>query len=185
MAYNTLALGITPSAKQASGQQKRWPIMKNNQTEPQTISIGINLVSSRKCLARCYNAKGGSCNCVCGGVNHGIERPIEAPLQQSIFDAALTGPRSLTKDEFYRNEDRKRSRELDYGVWWRDGRNYPTYRVTWVANTGEVYAIDQQEIRIELLGKVPTESEVERLLDGWSGICGLMNSLQWVREQVG
>ena len=24
-----------------------------------------------RCDARCYNAKGGTCDCICGGVNHG------------------------------------------------------------------------------------------------------------------
>jgi len=29
-------------------------------------------VITGRCDARCYNAKGKKCHCVCGGVNHGI-----------------------------------------------------------------------------------------------------------------
>lgn len=152
--------------------------------EPQSITIGVNLVSSRHCLARCYYAKSGTCNCVCGGVNHGIERPIEDLQQTGLFTADLAYPRSQTIKEFFADKTRMRSREVDFGVWWRDGRNYPTYRVSWIADTGEVYALDQTEQRVELLGKVATEAEVEQKLDGWGGICGLMQSLQWVRDRL-
>lgn len=30
-----------------------------------------NSEGTRRCDARCYNAEGGECDCVCGGVNHG------------------------------------------------------------------------------------------------------------------
>lgn len=152
--------------------------------EPQSITIGINLVSSRQCLARCYYAKSSTCNCVCGGVNHGIENPVEELQQTDLFTDDLAYPRSQTINEFLANKTRVRSRELDFGVWWRDGRNYPTYRVSWIVDTGEVYALDQTEQRVEILGKVATEAEVERKLDGWAGICGLMQSLQWVRDKL-
>lgn len=152
--------------------------------EPKSITIGINLVSSRQCLARCYYAKSASCNCVCGGVNHGIERPVEDLQQTGLFTSDLAYPRSQTIKEFFADKRRMRSRELDFGVWWRDGRNYPTYRVSWIADTGEVYALDQTEQRVELLGKAGTEADIEQKLDGWAGICGLMQSLQWVRDKI-
>lgn len=152
--------------------------------EPTPITIGVNLVERRQCNTRCYYAKSSECSCVCDGQNHGIEREVDEPEQTSMFNANLEGPRSMTKEDFYKDEARKRSRELDFGVWWRDGRNYPVYRVTWVEATGEVYAIDQHEDRIEILGKVQTEAAIEKVMDGWSGVCGLMNSLQWVRNRV-
>ena len=27
---------------------------------------------SRRCNAKCYNARGSDCDCTCGGVNHGV-----------------------------------------------------------------------------------------------------------------
>ncbi len=149
--------------------------------QPETISIGVNIVERRHCNSRCYFAKSKDCSCICGGQNHGIEVELDSqdePAQQSIFT------RSMTKDEFYKSKKRQRSRELDFRVWWRDGRNFPVYRVTWVADTGELYAIDQHDERLEILAIITDEAELEKTLDGWAGVCGLMNSLQWVRNRV-
>jgi hypothetical protein len=39
----------------------------------------------RKCDARCYNAKGKDCTCVCGGRNHGIG--FEAAKEKTLNEA--------------------------------------------------------------------------------------------------
>jgi hypothetical protein len=63
---------------------------------------------------------------------------------------------------------------------------WPTSRVTWIENTGEVYAIplsnDVTEQKIEILGIVPTEEKIEEYLKGWADKCTGMNSLDWVRN---
>ena len=42
-----------------------------------TLITAGNSEGSRRCDARCYNAKGPKCDCICGGRNHG------AGLQQA------------------------------------------------------------------------------------------------------
>lgn len=90
----------------------------------------------------------------------------------------------MNREEFYKNETRKKSRELDFGVWWRDGRDWPTYRVTWVADTGEVVAVNNNTEDYQILGKIRTEELVEEQLKGWAEICGNRDSLDWVRRQL-
>lgn len=109
---------------------------------------------------------------------------------------------------FYADDPRReRSPEHDYGVWWRDQDDYPVWRVSWVENTGEVYALRLQEGgayspgpgavavtageptgRVELLGVIaaedPPEQGVEHALEGWTERCGERGSLGWVRDHV-
>jgi hypothetical protein len=35
------------------------------------ISAGNSEGTYGRCDAKCYNAEGGSCHCICGGMNHG------------------------------------------------------------------------------------------------------------------
>ncbi len=89
---------------------------------------------------------------------------------------------------FYDNEKRKRSPEIDFGVWWTDERTswpWSRYRVTWIEETGEVYCVSAERNPLYLVfGVLPTREEVERVLDGWAEECGKANSLAWVRERV-
>lgn len=144
--------------------------------------IKVALKNKRTCLERCYNAKSSKCSCICAGVNHGIEVEANGPQQQSI--QANGTLRFITREEFYKNALRERSPELDFGVWWRDGYNHPLYRVSWLEATGEIYAIDQSENRVEILGRARTRGDIEQKLEGWAKVCGLMNSLQWVRSKL-
>ena len=102
-------------------------------------------------------------------------------------------------EAFYsENEARRRSPEADYGVWWRDGGSRESWRVSYVRDTGEVYAVQGA---VEVLGVVPPDQEdplvpgrrvwgrtyyrtLDRILEGWSEHCGRLNSLAWVREQL-
>lgn len=90
---------------------------------------------------------------------------------------------------------RKHSPEVDYGVWWRDGQAYPTYRVSFIVDTGELYAIDVNEKSVEILAiftefgleKYDDEARkkfVESVMAGWAEKCGDIDSLEWVRECV-
>lgn len=42
------------------------------------LSQKIGQDATRRCDARCYNAKGGQCDCICGGKNHcaGFEKAL-------------------------------------------------------------------------------------------------------------
>lgn len=111
----------------------------------------------------------------------------------------------MDKKEFFDSntelgKKRERSPELDFGVHWRDGRNWPTYRVSWIQDTGEVYAYENNSGKIEILGTVKSDItldelhkagknyrdlRVEQLLKDWADHCGEINGLQWVRNQLG
>lgn len=39
------------------------------------IKVDFGDGSARRCDARCHDAKGHSCRCVCGGRNHGVGEP--------------------------------------------------------------------------------------------------------------
>jgi hypothetical protein len=88
----------------------------------------------------------------------------------------------MTLEEFYRSNARRLSDEADYGVHWRDGAIYwPTWRVSYVRDTGEIYATKQggsETSVVRVLGVVPADETadgggcwyqtLERLLEGWA-----------------
>lgn len=108
-------------------------------------------------------------------------------------------------NSFYLEDPRRRdSGETDFGVWWKDDfeRNY---RVSWVQDTGELYAVALGEVSIarvsseeavtfggptdtgfvELLATdLPSIGIVEAKLQGWPDVCGTAKSLSWVRSRV-
>lgn len=98
----------------------------------------------------------------------------------------------MTKEQFFANSERERSPELDFGVWWRDGASYSTFRVSFIVFTGEIYAVNQQESEYEILGTLEvgmmTEEQAKQLaedkLKGWADVCGQTNSLSWVRSKL-
>lgn len=96
----------------------------------------------------------------------------------------------MPKEIFFADERRAKSGEIDFGVWWRDGSEYPTYRVSFIVDTGELYALDMQETNAELIGVIEGANEedrratVEAVLEGWADKCGQLNSLSWVRRRV-
>lgn len=103
-----------------------------------------------------------------------------------------------------------RSREIDYGVWWK-GPTGDNWRVTYVVDTGHVYAIRlgttsvgtldlglQEELELTvvsagrgggpviILGTVEPddEEELERILAGWAEECGRAGSLVWCYRRL-
>jgi hypothetical protein len=100
-------------------------------------------------------------------------------------------------DAFYAARGGKFSRECDYGVWWSDNpQGFPRYRVSYVKDTGDVYAINQTTGRVEVLGTVEPDPIDERdfrsrwegplddLLEGWPDRCGPPGGLAWVRSRL-
>jgi hypothetical protein len=88
---------------------------------------------------------------------------------------------------FYRSDERRRqSVEVDSGVWWRESQPWPTYRVTWILATGELYAVAAVpgRDRVELLGHFGARGAVEEALRGWADRCGELGSLGWVRRRA-
>src|SRR5262245_39125573 len=100
-------------------------------------------------------------------------------------------PQFPSVEDFYQADERRRhSTEQDFGVWWYDGldRRVP-WRVSWVEDTGDVYAVRLGPSRVVsgpaglailgghengpviLLGVVSGEADVEHRLKGWATQC--------------
>lgn len=106
-----------------------------------------------------------------------------------------------TIEAFYEGEPgtightRKWSREIDFGVWWRNRQQpWPRFRVSFVFDTGELYAVRQAAVderpNVIVLGVMLTPEGVgdldraEDALDGWAEQCGKPHSLQWAHERM-
>lgn len=105
--------------------------------------------------------------------------------------------------DFYEDERRRRSPEWDYGVLWRTTADepWPRWRVSWVIETGEVYAIrngaDPVLVvlgTVEKVGRYPygrgheawarfnRAQKVEQLLAGWAEVDP--PTLGWVLDRL-
>ena len=96
-------------------------------------------------------------------------------------------------EEFYtENEERRRSGEADYGAWWTEPRhNWPHWRVSYIHNTGEVYAVQLSAGgEVKLLGVVPPDDDaiyyctLDRILEGWADAIHEPGSLEWVERKL-
>ena len=87
----------------------------------------------------------------------------------------------MTLEEFHDADitGRALSAEADYGVHWRNGAaKWPTWRVSYIRNTGEIYAVKQAgESEVQLLGQVPADDTanpggwyktLDAILSGWA-----------------
>jgi len=92
-------------------------------------------------------------------------------------------------EAFYADDPRRRaSGEVDYGVHWTEpGSRWPQYRVSFVEETGELYAAELKPLpidegRVELLGKFDDREAVDRALRGWPDACG-PGGMDWIRAR--
>ena len=75
-----------------------------------------------------------------------------------------------TVDAFYADAERQRSGEIEFGNFWRDEAGGDWHRVSWIKNTGELYAKNEQASvrdipeQVEALAVIPKERDVKRLL---------------------
>lgn len=101
------------------------------------------------------------------------------------------GERYDSLEDFYDADERRvRSRELDVGLWWREGADGPLHRAAWVGDTGELYLVRLGPAadgggRVEVLGRALDHDRLEGVLDGWRKRCGQPDSLTWLRERAG
>lgn len=109
--------------------------------------------------------------------------------------------------DFYDADPRRReSEEITYGDGWTDEDDeHSTYRLNWVADTGEAYIVrephpggilaryldalgfdqaDVEELRVEIL-TTASRYDVDAALAGWPAVMPQRNSLRWVRRQLG
>ncbi len=95
-------------------------------------------------------------------------------------------------DEFYDEDPRRRaSDEIEFGREWSE--NDMQFEVSWIADTGEVYAmaepfsrheISAESVTVEILGVVHERDVVDSLLTGWRDEMEKTNSLAWIRARV-
>jgi len=107
-------------------------------------------------------------------------------------------------EEFYDEDPRRRtSDEVEFGQDWSDADGL-RYEISWVQDTGEVYAMREPDaaievdpvgdewvdklqsdsITVEILGAVNDRAELDRRLDGWQDAIGRPDSLSWVRSRI-
>jgi hypothetical protein len=97
---------------------------------------------------------------------------------QEFYDADITG--------------RALSAEADYGVHWRFGGKWPTWRVSYIRNTGEIYAVKLNgETEVRILGQWPADQTDEPggwyktldvILYGWAEVPH--RQLSWVKARL-
>ncbi len=100
------------------------------------------------------------------------------------------GPRYPSLSSFYLADQRRvASREVDVGLWWREGADGALHRAAWVRDTGELYLVRLGSPAdgggaVELLATVADEERLQRALRGWRERCGQADSLSWLRERA-
>jgi len=105
---------------------------------------------------------------------------------------AVTDPplRYPTLSSFYLADQRRvASREVDVGLWWRDGEEGALHRAAWIRDTGELYLVrlgpaEEGGGHVEVLATEVEEHRLERALDGWRDACGQADSLRWLRARA-
>lgn len=101
-----------------------------------------------------------------------------------------SGRRYGSLASFYSADARRiHSRELDMGLWWREGPGDPLHRAAWINDTGELYLVRlgpeaEGGGRVEVLATVAERERMEDLLQGWRERCGELRSLSWLRRRV-
>jgi len=95
-------------------------------------------------------------------------------------------------EEFYDQDPRRRaSDETEFGrEWSEDDRRF---EVSWIADTGEVYAmvepysrreISTESVTVEVLGVINGRDAINSALAGWREAMAKPNSLTWMRARV-
>jgi hypothetical protein len=106
-------------------------------------------------------------------------------------------------EEFYDADPRRReSEETEFGREWSN--NGVRTELSWVADTGELYAMAEpagsvemdpfgdtrvddlptELVTVEVLATITDRAELDRILNGWEGAMSGDNSLEWVRQRI-
>jgi hypothetical protein len=84
---------------------------------------------------------------------------------------------------------RRTSDEVDLGATWRDPGSDDLWRLAWLRETGELYLCQAggypgPSAHVRVLAVIPTETELDALLDGWRDQRTQDDSLAWLRSRV-
>jgi hypothetical protein len=101
--------------------------------------------------------------------------------------SATSAPIELTVDEFYDGDQaRLDSDEIEFGEEWLNADG-DLCEVSWIKDTGELFVIRAprwEPLWVEVLAIIPTQAEVERVLEGWENAMLEPKGIEWVRNRV-
>ena len=107
-------------------------------------------------------------------------------------------------EEFYDGDPRRRpSAEIEFGRDW-SGPDGTRYEISWVADTGELYAMGEpmapllsdgigdlelpnlptELVTVEILATIPEHDRLESILAGWRDAMGQAGSIAWLRDRL-
>ncbi len=107
-------------------------------------------------------------------------------------------------EEFYDGNPRRRpSKEIEFGRDWT-GSDGARYEISWIADTGELYAMGEpvapllsdgigdlelpqmptELVTVEILGTIPDHDRLESILAGWRDAMSRTGSLDWLRDRL-
>jgi hypothetical protein len=110
----------------------------------------------------------------------------------------------LNIEEFYEQDPRRRaSDESEFGRDWHDADGV-RYEISWVADTGELYAMSEPSgsiisdglgdenimpmpanlVLVEVLGTLDSADVVQQVLSGWPEAMTRPDSVAWVRDRI-
>jgi hypothetical protein len=103
--------------------------------------------------------------------------------------ASMGSPASLTNfesvDVFYEARGGRLSGELDFGVWWRKVRGNAPFRISFIEDTGDIYAVNLWSHEVTLLAAGRSRAKLEKSLDEWAEHCGRPGSYEWAVRRLG
>ncbi len=114
-----------------------------------------------------------------------------------FFEALAGGRRAYESLQDFYGADRRRkaSREVDFGVWWRERAGDPALRLTWAPETGELFLVSPVQA-VTVIARIPAADEqpapgpgvyyrhVDEILDGWADSCGSDGCLSWLAGRL-
>jgi hypothetical protein len=111
------------------------------------------------------------------------------PIPRADAGSYPAGDHTYASIEDFVREDLRRlgSREIDFGVLWRDSAA-GTYRAAWIEDTGELYVVQAGPPssgggHVEVLG-VTDRAGVEAALEGWQACAREQGSIAWIRRRA-
>jgi hypothetical protein len=100
-------------------------------------------------------------------------------------------------EDFYSADERRRqSAEIELGTNWYDAAGN-RYELSWVEDTGELYAMLEMapgaieipktpvdEVVVTMVGYIPTREDMEKVMAGWEAEMAKPDGITWVADRL-